>query len=253
MLCWLADRGLGAQVLGLIAAIPAVGLAFVAQLVLANWKDTIKKLSGWGLFVFALIFIIKGFKRRAAAKAEQVAAANHLSTARPDESVDVSPSTVAGGEIAPASPVGFTVGTAEERAKDEIVGLTGNPAPHTVHHAARAAHAAPPHTPHPHPHPIPTAPASASARARLSGLLCARTVLCTPGWLLGADDDVGGAVQTRPRWLAGERREIRAAVPGYGWRGGTRGFHWLRKWAALCDDAHRRSGASNAGGAHPPG
>ncbi len=124
------------QVLGLIAAIPAVGLAFVAQLVLAKWTDTIKQLSGWGLFLFAIIFIVKGFKLRAAAKAEQVAA-KHAPTARPDESVDVSPRTVAGGEVAPASPAGFTVGTVEERAKGEIAGLTGGPAPapNTVHHS----------------------------------------------------------------------------------------------------------------------
>ena len=58
-----------AQVLGLIAAVPAVALALVAQQVLQDFEDTLKNLSGYGLFVFALIFIVRGFKARAAAKA----------------------------------------------------------------------------------------------------------------------------------------------------------------------------------------
>ena len=46
-----------------------MALALVAQQVLQDFEDTLKNLSGYGLFVFALIFIVRGFKARAAAKA----------------------------------------------------------------------------------------------------------------------------------------------------------------------------------------
>ena len=111
-----------AQVLGLIAATPAVGLAFLAQRVLENYTDIIKRLSGWGLFVFAMIFLIKGFKLRAAAKAAPVTArAAETPAADPgDVSIEVTGSPKGGG--------GFTVGSQEERAKGEVEGLTGGAA-----------------------------------------------------------------------------------------------------------------------------
>ena len=46
-----------------------MALALVAQQVLQDFEDTLKNLSGYGLFVFALIFVVRGFKARAAAKA----------------------------------------------------------------------------------------------------------------------------------------------------------------------------------------
>jgi hypothetical protein len=112
-----------AQVLGLIAATPAVGLAFLAQRVLENYTDIIKRLSGWGLFVFAMIFLIKGFKLRAAAKAAPVTARAPAETPAADPgdvSIEVTGSPKGGG--------GFTVGSQEERAKGEVEGLTGGAA-----------------------------------------------------------------------------------------------------------------------------
>lgn len=112
--------GLAAQVLGSIAAIPAVGLAFLAQRVLENFKDIIKQLSGWGLFFFACIFLVKGVKLRAAAKAPPATArapAQAPTTDPADISVEVTGS--------PKGEGGFTVGSLDERAKGEVEGLTG--------------------------------------------------------------------------------------------------------------------------------
>lgn len=114
---------------------------------LSKWTDTIKKLSGWGLFVFALIFIIKGFKLRAAAQSETEAKAKREARARPDEPVDESldiPEAPAGTDVA---STGFTVGTAEERAKGETTGLTGAPVTSSVHSRCAAAHPRPPPPP----------------------------------------------------------------------------------------------------------
>jgi hypothetical protein len=109
------------QVLGLIAAIPALGLAFLAQRVLADFTDIIKRLSGWGLFVFAMIFLIKGFKLRAAAKAAPIAPRAAAPITPPANAADVSL------EVAdsPKTGAGFTVGTPAERSKGEVEGLTG--------------------------------------------------------------------------------------------------------------------------------
>jgi len=131
-------------VLGLIAAIPAVGLAFLAQEVLPKFQDTIKKLSGWGLFVFAMIFIIKGFKLRAAARAAEALSAGTAALAAAQSGAAVGTADVSvevGGTEGEGTPKpGFTVGSPEEREKGETTGLTGAAAASaTVRYLARRA------------------------------------------------------------------------------------------------------------------
>lgn len=199
--------------LGLIAALPAVGLAFVAQLVLEKFTSTIKRLSGWGLFVFAIIFLVKGAKLRAAAKAEE-AAGKLGAAASQDVSVEVVPTHPAApaADSKPPNATGFTVGTPEERVRGETTGLTGERAAATgmVRCAGSRTRC--------------KAPTFARPLPRRAARLTRGCCLCTRP----AHVEMGRAAQARTWRLTDYRPEVRPAVLGDDWRRCTGGLHWLR-------------------------